>query len=94
MYNNYLQTPGRGTTVYMTFGENAPTHSGTIYFKGKVTTSSDSNSIAYRHYTHGSYDRLSFNGDQFYNGNSAVPAALYISGGTGTESDPYVLSTP
>ena len=35
VYNNYLQTPGRGTTVYMTFGENAPTHSGTIYFKGK-----------------------------------------------------------
>ena len=94
VYYNYLQTPRRGTTVYMTFGENAPTHSGTIYFKGKVTTSSDSNSIAYRHYTYGSYDRLSFNGVQFYNGSSAVHAALYISGGTGTESDPYVLSTP
>jgi hypothetical protein len=94
VYNNYLQTPGRGTTVYMTFGENAPTHSGTIYFKGKVTTSSDSNSIAYRHYTYGSFDRLSFNGVQFYNGSWAVPAALYISGGTGTENDPYVLSTP
>ena len=94
VYNNYLQTPGRGTTVYMTFGENAPTHSGTIYFKGKVTTSSDSNSIAYRHYTHGAYDRLSFKGVDFYNGNWDVPAALYISGGTGTENDPYVLSTP
>ena len=94
VYNNYLQTPGRGATVYMTFGENAPTHSGTIYFKGKVTTSSDSNSIAYRHYLHGSYDRLSFKGVDFYSGGWDVPAALYISGGTGTESDPYVLSTP
>ena len=94
VYNNYLQTPGRGTTVYMTFGENAPTHSGTIYFKGKVTTSSDSNSIAYRHYLHGSYDRLSFKGVDFYSGGWDVPAALYISGGTGTENDPYVLSTP
>ena len=94
VYNNYLKTPGRGATVYMTFGENAPTHSGTIYFTGAVTTSSDSNSIAYRHYTYGSWDRLSFNGVQFYNGKSNVPAALYISGGTGTESDPYVLSTP
>ena len=94
VYNNYLQTPGRGATVYMTFGENAPTHSGTIYFKGKVTTSSDSNSIAYRHYLHGSYDRLSFKGVDFYSGGWDVPAALYISGGTGTETDPYVLSTP
>jgi hypothetical protein len=94
VYNNYLQTPGRGTTVYMTFGENAPTHSGTIYFKGKVTTSSDSNSIAYRHYLHGSFDRLSFKGIDFYSGGWNVPAALYISGGTGTENDPYVLSTP
>ena len=94
VYNNYLQTPGRGATVYMTFGENAPTHSGTIYFKGKVTTSSDSNSIAYRHYLHGSYDRLSFKGVDFYSGGWDVPAALYISGGTGTENDPYVLSTP
>ena len=94
VYNNYLQTPGRGTTVYMTFGENAPTHSGTIYFTGAVTTSSDSNSIAYRHYLHGSYDRLSFKGVDFYSGGWNVPAALYISGGTGTESDPYVLSTP
>ena len=94
VYNNYLKTPGRGATVYMTFGENAPTHSGTIYFTGKVTTSFDSNSIAYRHYLHGSYDRLSFNGIDFYSGGWNVPAALYISGGTGTESDPYVLSTP
>ena len=94
VYNNYLQTPGRGATVYMTFGDNAPTHSGTIYFKGKVTTSSDSNSIAYKHYLHGSYDRLSFKGVDFYSGGWDVPAALYISGGTGTESDPYVLSTP
>ena len=94
VYNNYLQTPGRGVTAYMTFGDNAPTHSGTIYFKGKVTTSSTSNSIAYRHYTYGSYDRLSFNGVQFYKGGGNVPAALYISGGTGTENDPYVLSTP
>ena len=94
VYNNYLQTPGRGATVYMTFGENAPTHSGTIYFTGAVTTSSDSNSIAYRHYLHGSYDRLSFKGVDFYSGGWDVPAALYISGGTGTESDPYVLSTP
>ena len=95
VYNNYLKTPGRGATVYMTFGENAPTHSGTIYFTGKFTTSSDSKSIAYKHYTHGSYDRLSFNGFQFYNGSSVgLPSALYISGGTGTETDPYVLSTP
>ena len=94
VYNNYLQTPGRGATVYMTFGDNAPTHSGTIYFTGAVTTSSDSNSIAYRHYLHGSYDRLSFKGVDFYSGGWDVPAALYISGGTGTESDAYVLSTP
>ena len=94
VYNNYLQTPGRGLTVYMTFGDNAPTHSGTIYFTGAVTTSSDSNSIAYRHYKYGSFDKLSFNGVDFYKGGWDVPAALYISGGTGTESDPYVLSTP
>ena len=94
VYYYHLPTPGRKATNYMELGENAPTHSGTIYFKGKVTTSSTSNKIAYYHGTAGSYDTLFFNGNQFYRGGWAVPGALDITGGTGTESDPYVLSTP
>lgn len=94
VYYYHLPTPGRKATNYMELGENAPTHSGTIYFKGKVTTSSTSNKIAYYHGTAGSYDTLFFNGNQFYRAGWNVPGALDITGGTGTESDPYVLSTP
>lgn len=83
-------TPGRGETTYVTIpGASAETP---VYFTGAYTGSVTTETVAYSHGTAGSYDVLHFNGTQIYHGDWNVGSALEITGGSGTETDPYVLT--
>jgi hypothetical protein len=83
-------TPGRGETTYVTIpGASAENP---VYFTGAYTGSATTESIAYSHSTAGSYDELYFNGSRIYHGDWNVGSALEITGGSGTETDPYVLT--
>jgi len=87
---NSIATPGRGETNYLTVtGASAENP---VYFTGAYTGSATTESIPYYHGTAGSYDELYFNGAQIYHGNWDVGSALEITGGTGTQADPYVLN--
>ena len=85
-----IATPGRMATNYLTVpGASAENP---IYFTGTYTGSVTSESVAYYHGTAGSYDELYFNGARIYRGNWNVGSALEITGGSGTQSDPYVIT--
>lgn len=64
-----------------------------VWFTGTFDTHNTTGTVVYDHGKAGSYDLLSFNDIQFYEGSWDVPSALYITGGLGTKADPFVLST-
>ncbi len=86
---NGVATPGRGATNNLTVS--GASAENPVYFTGAYTGSATTDSIPYSHGTYGSYDTLSFNGTQIYKGGWNVGSALVITGGDGTQSNPYVL---
>lgn len=87
---NGIATPGRGATNYLTVS--GASEANPVYFSGAYTGSANSESIPYSHGTSGSYDKLYFNGTEIYSGGWNVGSALIITGGNGTQDDPYILS--